>query len=517
LLLRTPYNKGPDLAPTYQIFIERGYAVVVQDVRGRYESQGAFRPLHQEGADGEDTLRWIGRQSWCDGNIGMIGGSYAGIAQWQAALRNPPNLKAIFPVVSGYDDYLDRFYSRGGGFKLGHRLMWIQENLRLPYFRAPQFGSFIYHLPLRTADHAVTGRPIDFYQDAMNHPSYDEFWLRLSTRANLERITVPVFAVGGWFDNYAQSDLEALAALRRMGKVAHVLIGPWAHNFSEKLSVDYGADAGVSMRHLQLDWFDRWLKGVETGLMPAAARVFTTGENRWQDLTAWPPETTVPMVLYLDGKQANSSHGDGALVTRRPKHEVRNEYTYDPRRPVFTWGGPVCCNSKVMPPGPMDQRAIEQRQDVLVYTSGVLDSDIEATGVVRALLWVATSAPDTDFMAKLVEVDREGVPWNVTDGMLRLRYRRGLARAELVEPGRVYPAEIDMGVTSHLFRAGHRIRIEVTSSNFPRFDRNPNTGRAIADEKDLKTARQVVVHGGRYGSMVVLPVVRRAVGGRGNG
>jgi uncharacterized protein len=517
VLVRTPYNKGPDLAPSYVVFLERGYAMVVQDVRGRYESQGVFRPLEQEGPDGEDTLKWIGRQAWCDGNVGMIGGSYSGMAQWQAALRNPPNLKAIFPLVSGYDDYLDRFYSRGGGFKLGHRLMWIQENLRLPYFRAPQFGSFIYHLPLRSADRLVSGRPIDFYQDALNHPSYDDFWLRLSTRANLERITVPVFAAGGWFDNYAQSDLEVWAAMRRMGKEAHVMIGPWAHNFGEKLSVDYGPDAAVSIRRLQLEWFDRWLKGLDTGVVLAPARVFTMGENRWQDLTSWPPETAVPMVLYLDGKRANSLNGDGVLLSRRPKQEARDHYTYDPRKPVFTSGGPVCCNSKVMPPGPMDQWAVEQRQDVLVYTSGVLEADLEVTGVVRALLWVATSAPDTDFMAKLVEVNGEGVPRSVTDGMLRMRYRRGLERAVLVEPGRVYPAEIDMGVTSYVFRAGNRIRMEVSSSNFPRFDRNPNTGRAIADEKELKTARQTVVHGGRYGSMLVLPVMRRVVGGRRNG
>lgn len=509
LLIRTPYNKGPRLASGYNVFLERGYALVVQDVRGRYESQGVFRPLDQEGPDGEDTLIWIGRQPWCNGNIGMLGGSYAGIAQWQAAVRNPPYLKAIFPIVSGYDDYLDRFYSRGGGFKLGHRLMWIQENLRLPYFKAPQFGSFIYHLPLRTSDRLITGRAIDFYQDALDHPAYDAFWRRLSTRERLDRIHVPVFAAGGWFDNYAESDLEAWAALRRMGRSAHVIVGPWAHNFGDRLPIGFGPDAAVSIRALQLDWFDHWLKGLDTIADLPPARIFTMGENRWQVLNSWPPEQTVPLVLYLDGQRPNSMYGDGALAVRRPRKETHGVYIYDPRKPVPTLGGPVCCNSRAMPPGPADQRSVEQRPDVLVYTTAPLDSDVEVTGVVRALLWVSTSAPDTDFMAKLVEVGVDDVPRNLTDGMLRLRYRRGLGRAEAVQPERTYPVEIDLGVTSHVFKAGTQIRLEVASSNFPRFDRNPNTGRPLADETELRTARQTVYHGGRRASMLILPVMKR--------
>lgn len=338
LLVRTPYNKGSDLLSSYRLFIERGYAVVVQDVRGRYESEGVFRPLVQEGPDSEDTLNWIGRQPWCDGKIGMLGGSYTGIVQWQAALRGSPYLKAIFPLVSGYDDYLDRFYSRGGGMKWGHRLGWIQENLRLPYFRAPEFGSFIYHAPLRTADRAVTGRTIDFYQDALNHPSYDDYWRRISTREQLHRMSVPVFSATGWFDNYAQSDLEAFAALRRLGRIAYVMAGPWAHNFSERLPVEYGAEAHVALRRLQLEWFDRWLKGLDTMADMAPAQIFTMGENRWQQMTAWPPERAAPLVVYLDGDKPNSMYGDGGLTPHRPRLETRAQYTYDPRKPAPTLG-----------------------------------------------------------------------------------------------------------------------------------------------------------------------------------
>jgi hypothetical protein len=510
LLVRTPYGKGADLYPSYRIFIDRGYAVVVQDVRGRYQSEGVFRPLVQEGPDGEDTLNWIGRQSWCDGNIGMLGGSYIGIAQWQAALRGSPYLKAIFPVVSGYDDYLDRFYSRGGAMKWGHRLMWIAQNLRAPGFRAPAFNRFVYHLPPRTADRAVAGRTVEFYQDAVNHPAYDTHWRSISTREKLDRIRVPVFVAGGWFDNFGQSDLEAFAALRELGRKAHVLMGPWAHNFADPLGVSFGPESSARLRRIQLAWFDHWLKGRDTIVNLPPARVFTMGENRWRDLDSWPPGEAETVSFYLDGKgKANASSGDGRLEIRRPQRGHSDHFVYDPRSPVPTHGGPVCCNARALPPGPMDQRDVEQRPDVLVYSTQPLKDDVEVTGVVRLLVWVSTSARDTDFTAKLVDVAPEGLALNVTDGILRLRYRKGLDRPELAEPGKVYPILIDLGVTSHVFAVGHQIRLEVSSSNFPRFDRNPNTGRTIANEVELRVANQTVYHGGKQPSALLLPLMPR--------
>ena len=509
LLIRTPYDKGDDLLPTYRLFIDNGYAVVVQDVRGRYDSEGLFEPMVQEGPDGEDTLYWIGHQPWSDGKVGMLGGSYVGIVQWQAALRGSPYLKAIFPLVSGFDDYYDRFYSRGGAMKWGHRLMWIAENLRAPGFKTPDFNRFIYHLPERTADRAVAGRTVEWYQHTLNHPSYDEFWRKLSTRQHLDRVKVPVFAMGGWFDNYGQSDLEAFAELRRLGRTAHVAIGPWAHNFSEKLAIDFGPESALPVRRMQLAWFDHWLKGRDTIANLPPARIFTMGENKWHDLTEWPPGDSI-LTMYLGGKKkANSVFGSGTLEARQPVRASKDEFVYDPRKPVPTRGGPICCNVKVLPPGPMEQKTVEGRNDVLVYTSPALVEDTEVTGVIRALLYISTSAPDTDFTAKLVDVAPDGSAMSVTDGILRLRYRHGTSRPQLVQPDKVYPVQIDVGSTSIAFRAGHRIRLEVSSSNFPRFDRNPNTGRPIADELELRIARQTVYRGGRYPSMLVLPVVRR--------
>ncbi len=217
VLIRTPYGKGADLPSGYRSFINHGYAVVMEDVRGRYGSGGVFNVLNQEGPDGYDTLNWIAAQPWSDGNVGMIGGSYLGIAQWRVALLNNPHLKAIFPVVSGSDDYFDRYYSPGGAMKLGHRLLWMSLNLTPPGIAKPKFGDYIYHLPLRTVDRSATRRTLGFYQTILNHPTYDSFWRNLSIRENIERVHVPVFSVGGWYDNFVESDLEAFSALAQAG------------------------------------------------------------------------------------------------------------------------------------------------------------------------------------------------------------------------------------------------------------------------------------------------------------
>lgn len=502
LLIRTPYGKGTLLSPNQRPWIDHGYALVIQDVRGRHASEGLFRPMEQEGPDGEDTIAWIARQTWSDGKVGMMGGSYLGVTQWQAALRNPPALKAIFPGVSGFDDYLDRFYSRGGGFKLGHRLLWMEENLNDSATR-PTFLELVRHLPLRTADRLATGRSVDWYQRALDHPNYDAFWRAMSTRDRLDKIHVPVYAVGGWFDNYAQSDLEAFAALRGMGREAHVLIGPWPHDMNNKLTaVDFGPEWYVPLRGTQMAWFDHWLKGKDTAAF-APARYFTMGVNRWTEASAWPPANARPKSFFLGS--------NGKLQDHHKLRDEADEFTYDPRQPVPTRGGAVCCNFKVLPPGPLDQRPIENRADMLVYTGDALKSDLEVTGVVRLLLYASTSAPDTDFTAKLVDVYPDGSAMSITDGMLRMRYRNGLEKPELAKPGEVYGMIIDAGPTSIVFRAGHRIRVEISSSNFPRFDRNPNTGRAIADETEMRVAHQAVHRGGKFSSAIVLPVVR---GGR---
>jgi putative CocE/NonD family hydrolase len=509
ILERTPYGKAASITTNYQAFVDRGYAVVVQDVRGRYESEGVFDSLRHEAPDGDDTLNWIARQPWSDGKVGMIGGSYRGIVQWKAALTNNPHLRAIFPVVSGYDDYRDRFYSTGGAVKLGHRLLWMSENLRAPGYH-PDFEKFVLHLPLRTSDAAATGWQSEMYRSVMAHPTYDLFWRAFSVKEQLQKIRVPVFAVGGWYDNYVQSDLEAYATLHKTSGLNRVLIGPWPHNMSYTFAgTDFGPQSQVPIRELQLEWFDQWLMGKDSRLLSQPpVKIFVMGSNRWLEEREWPPAQAKAQYFYLEGSgHANTLDGDGVLDEFGPHRPAEDHFVFDPHDPVPTRGGSVCCNPKYFPWGPMDQRAVEKRQDVLVYSTKPLKQDTEVVGPVQVVLFVSTSARDTDFTAKLVDVSPDGYARNLTDGILRLRYRNSLERPEAAKPGEVYRITVDAGVTGNVFLKGHRIRVEISSSNFPRFDRNPNTGGNIADETRLTKARQTVYHDRAHPSYVVLMIM----------
>ena len=512
ILVRTPYGKWETLLPNYEALLEHGYAVVVQDVRGRYESEGSFQGFTQEPADGNDTINWIARQPWSDGKVGMSGGSYLGIVQWKAALEQNPHLKAIFPVVSGYDDYRDRFYSTGGAMQLGHRLLWMSENLHAPMYH-PDFSHYVLQLPLRNADVAATGRESNMYQEALAHPAYDAFWRGISVKEHMDRVRVPVFAVGGWYDNFVESDLEAFAALHKISGLNRILIGPWPHNMSIPFAdVNFGPGAKVPISQLQIEWFDQWLMGKDTQLVSQApVKIFIMGADKWLEAHSWPPEQGREHAFYLESTgNANTAEGDGQLgyeLSEKGRREAADRFVFDPHDPVPTHGGAVCCNPRVFPWGPMDQRAVERRKDVLVYSTKPLSHDVEVVGPVKAVLYVSTTARDTDFTAKLVDVFPDGTARNLTDGILRLRYRDSLERAESATPGQIYEITVDAGVTGNVFLKGHRIRLEISSSNFPRFDRNPNTGTLIAGETKLLKATQTVYHDRQHPSRLVLMVM----------
>lgn len=514
ILIRTPYGKGVEPTPNYQAFVDHGYAVVVQDVRGRHESQGVFAPLIQEPADGDDTLNWIAKQPWSNGKVGMQGGSYLGIVQWKVAALSNPHLKTIFPWVSGDDDYRDRFYSTGGAMKLGHRLLWLEENMRDYELPEPDFHKYIWTIPLRHADVAATGHRLQTFQQALNHPDYDAFWQALSIQKLLKNVSVPVFSVAGWYDNYAQSDLDAFTQLHKSNPSNRILIGPWPHNLIPKFTgVDFGPEARVGLSRVQLEWFDQWLKGKEpTAPARPAVRLFVMGANQWRDETEWPLARAQLTRFYMDSSgRANTLNGNGELSPQLPvhssKHDPPDSYIYDPYNPVLTRGGSVCCTPSLFPWGPLDQRIIEKRDDVLVYTTAPLPADFEVTGNIQLVLFASSSALDTDFTGKLIDVFPDGMARNLTDGLLRARYRNSLSKPELLKPDEITKFKIDLGVTSNLFRKGHRIRLEVSSSNFPRFDRNPNTGRPIADETDYKPAKQVIYHDRKHASYLLLPVI----------
>jgi putative CocE/NonD family hydrolase len=516
LLLRTPYSRKAPGVRGYRFFTQRGYAVLIQDVRGRYASQGVFGPTQQQGPDANDTINWIAQQSWSNGQVVMAGGSYVGMVQWWAAIQNNPHLFAISPVFSGDDEYLDRFYSMGGALKLGHRLLWVAENFTPPSQVRPLFGSYIYHLPLRTADLAAVGTRLPFWRTALDHPSYDAYWRSLSLRERLDRIKIPVLSIGGWFDNYVESDLDAFSRLSSQGRLIETWIGPWSHNPGLKFpTLDFGPQARIGIRLKQLDWFDRWVKKplrrASNERSVPVLHIFVMGPNIWRDEHEWPLARTRYTPLYLSSKgHANSASGDGVLEWRPVRKAQADAFMYDPKNPVPTMGGAICCNPKVLPPGPLDQTPIEARQDILVYTSPPLPEDIEVTGLVRILLYAATSANDTDFTAKLVDVEPDGRPLLVTDGIQRLRYRASLTNPLFVKRNVEYQINIDAGVTSYAFAAGHKIRLEISSSNFPRFDRNLNSTRANDLETKIVKAHQHVFHEKRYPSAIILPVIPKS-------
>jgi uncharacterized protein len=513
LLIRTPYSRKAPGARSYRFFAAHGYAVLIQDVRGRYASQGVFGPTQQQGPDANDTINWIAEQSWSNGRVAMGGGSYLGMAQWWAAIQDNPHLLAISPVFSGDDEYLDRFYSPGGALKIGHRLLWIAENFTPPSQLPPLFGSYIYHLPLRTADLAAIGMPLPLWRTALDHPSYDDYWKSLSIRERLNRISVPVLSIGGWFDNYGESDLDAFSRLSSRARTIETWIGPWAHNPGLKFPTrNFGPAARIGIRLRQLDWFDRWVKKTARPERNESSapllHIFVMGPNIWREEHEWPLARTHYTPLYLDSKgHANSVSGDGTLQWRPVRKGQADAFTYDPKRPVPTIGGAICCEAKILPPGPLDQTPIEGRRDILVYSSPPLTENIEVTGPVRVVLYAATSANDTDFTVKLVDVQPDGRPLLVTDGIQRLRYRTSLSNPVFVKRGTRYQINVNAGVTSYVFAARHKIRLEVSSSNFPRFDRNLNSTRPNALETKLARAHQTVFHDEHYPSAVILPII----------
>ncbi len=522
VLIRTPYNRKTPSNASYRYFVRRGYAVLIQDVRGRFASEGAFGSIVQEGPDGSDTIGWIAAQPWSDGSVVMAGSSYLGMTQWWAALQNNPHLFAISPFTSGDDEYIDRYYSNGGALQAGHRLLWLAENLTPPSRVKPLFQSYIGHLPLRTADLSATGEVLPGWRAALSHPSRDAFWKQTSVREQMGKISVPVLSFGGWFDDYAPSDLDAFSRLAKRGEQIETWIGPWSHDPGWRFPTrGFGPEADIPIRLKQADWFDRW-RAKPRGSYAAERNapllhIFVMGPNVWREEREWPLARTRYTPLYMRSSgHASTKSGDGTLQWQPVLKSPNDTFSYDPKNPVPTIGGAICCESSIMPPGPLDQSSVENRPDVLVYTSSPLTGDTEVTGPVRAVLYVSTSANDTDFTAKLVDVQPDGKPLLVTDGIQRLRYRLSLDKPVFVKRNTAYQISVDCGVTSYVFAPGHRIRVEISSSNFPRFDRSLNSLRPNSDETRLTKAHQTMYHEKGYPSAIILPIVPRG-GPRGGG
>lgn len=522
ILTRDPYDNGSDdtsIAEGY-LWAERGYVFIHQDVRGRYDSNGTFYPYAAELQDGYDAQQWAGQQPWSNGNVGMLGGSYLASVQWLSAHLRAPSLKALAPRMTPYNYYLDVAYT-GGAFQLASRIGWgTLMGGRTNQIRHYDWDEKLWHLPLKTLDRAI-GHDLPHFRDWIAHPSYDDYWKTFDVEARVAQgeVDVPAYNIAGWYDVFLRGNLVSYAGMqanapsKRARQGQKLIIGPWPHTLKPQPQLgelDFGANSVVDFDVLHHNWFDHWLKGSDNGIMQQApVRLFVMGENRWRDEQEWPLARTQYTAYYLHSNgNANALDGDGELTTRLPTEEQsQDSYVYDPRDPVPTHGGNLMF--KTLPAGPFDQTRIEQRDDVLVYSTPPLTQDLEVTGPVSVTLYAASTATDTDFTAKLVDVHPDGKAYNLADGIIRARYRNSFAEPELMEPGKVYKFTIDLWATSNLFKKGHRIRVDISSSNFPRFDRNPNTGHKFGEDAEMKTARQIIYHNRQYPSHITLPVIPR--------
>ncbi len=527
LVSRTPYSterEGVYQAPVF--FARRGYVFVYEDTRGRHESDGAWDPFEHEFEDGYDTVEWAAQQPWSNGKVGMQGGSYLGIVQWQAAKLAPPHLVTIFPMVAATSLYHDAF-TVNGGFRLALSFGWgpIRMDSRVMQNIGPHvmeggpeglsFDKVIWHLPLVEMP-KLLGHHAEFYTRWLQHPDYDEEWRKLSVEEHFERIAVPVHTLGGWFDILVQGTLNGYIGMSKQGKTAvareksRVIVGPWGHGPSRKLGdLDFGEDADIDPNAVALRWYDYWLKGIDSGIEgEPPVTLFVMGKNVWRQENEYPLARTQYKKLYFHGGgKANSYRGDGQLAWDEPADSAKpDRYRYDPDNPVPSLGGNNCCGVPT-PIGPVNQRPVEQRNDVLVYTSDFLEQELEVTGPVKVVLYASSDAPDTDFVAKLVDVYPDGKAYNLAEGILRARYRESLSQPKLLEPGKTYKLEIDLIGTSNVFLPGHRIRVDITSSHFPQFDRHPNTAEPFGVSAEVKVANQTVHHSGEAASHILLPVI----------
>ncbi|MBX3012467.1 MAG: CocE/NonD family hydrolase [Caldilineaceae bacterium] len=517
VLVRTPYsNNNAPAVNQARALANNGYACVLQDTRGRWDSGGDYYPLQGEGVDGYDTQEWIGQQPWSNGKIATSGASYLGHVQWQSAPDGSHYLTAMAPRVIGPNFF--KALRPGGAFQLGLCATWgavtsEHTNQLIDYHN---WTELFYTLPLTELDGA-TGRNLAFWQDLFAHPTYDDYWAALNIEERWGEITVPAFNMGGWYDIFIEGSFACFNGLRQHGgspaaRQSKLIVGPWVHalSVSPKVGdVDFGFHSMQDLDALEFRWIEQWLKGVHTGILDEAPlRLFIMGSNEWRDEYEWPLARTEWQHWHLhSGGQANTLRGDGVLAPVAPGDEPMDHFVYDPHYPVQSHGGNTCCAPQITLWGPYDQRAVEMRADVLCYTSEPLAADLEVTGPIQLILYAATDAPDTDWTAKLVDVAPSGYAKNLCDGIVRARYRESITAPTLVTPHQVYEYVIEVGVTGNVFRKGHRLRLEVSSSNFPRFDRNPNTGATFGHEHELRVARQTIYHDRAYPSHLILPVI----------
>jgi putative CocE/NonD family hydrolase len=509
ILVRIPFSKtfknSQGAEAVGRFWASRGYNVVIQGTRGRYLSGGTHYPLRYERADGLETLRWLARQSWFDGRLGMWGGSAFGYTQWVLADQTDPGPTALMIQIASTNFH--EMFHPAGAFSLESALFWGLRS-RGPEDEDPSFEALdrgVDGFPLLEADERAVG-PIRFFKDWAKHEQNDAYWQAIDGEGRTRTLKAPVLLMAGWYDPFLPTQLRDFTTIRQQADArasvpTRLIIGPWTH--ADPVRFPDGSTAGdyrPASLAPSIPWFDQHLLGwPQDPSLAAPVHLYVMGENVWRAENEWPLARTRYAAFYLSSNgHANSAAGDGSLTPEPPRMaELADSYVYDPLHPVPSRGGAMLGPRA----GIASQQDVETRRDVLVFSSAPLERDVEVTGPIGALLYVQTSAPNTDFTVKLVDVHPDGRAYNISDGILRRAYApAGSAPVEI---------KVELWPTSMLFRRGHRIRVEVSSSNFPRYDRNPNTGRDIPSETKPVSAKQTLYHGADAPSRIILPLIDR--------
>lgn len=508
VLVRTPYDNGTAAhVAAGKSWAAKGYAYVVQDVRGRGESDGVFYPLVTEADDGYDTIEWLAARPWSDGNVGMLGGSYLGWVQVYAAIRKPPALKAIIPSVTPPDP--DRNFPVQFGAYLPGTLSWLaaiagktmqdisQHDLRGAYS----------HQPLYEADRLL-GRTLPAWRDWFDHPRRDDYWKAQAYQEALRSVSIPMLHISGWYDDVLVGTTENFANLAGNPN-QFLMIGPWGHAINRRTlgHLDFGPGAVINLDSVHTRWFDHWLKGKPNGVeRDPKVRIFVMEANRWRDEPAWPLANARMVKFYLSsGGRANSRLGDGRLDTIPPGNQPPDRYRADPAN-AFPF---VTDDAFSQIGGPDNYRTVEERQDVLVYSTEPWPEPVEICGPLSVQVFAASSARDTDWATKVLAVRPDGFAQRLNDGVVRARFRHGFDREVFLTPGAVELYDIDNWSTCIRMGAGWRLRLEVASHAFPKFDRNMQTGGPIGKETTGVIANQTVYHDAGRASYLLVPIVRR--------
>lgn len=515
LLMRTPYNKdrGKSIAERYA---SAGYIAVVQDCRGRYQSEGDFIPYNSEGQDGYDAIEWLGKQPWCNGRIGMWGASYVGATQWQAAAEKPPGLVTIAPTATWSSFYRNLYL--GGALRISLITGWAAGQAQKPDGAAvtADWRRTLLHLPLSEVDQEV-GWSIPWLKGMLTHPRLDGYWKRVELTEQIVDLELPMQHIVGYYDFFSR---ESVSNFERMQKHARdpqtrrrqqLILGPWDHGSIGRAKVgevDFGRHAVMDTAGENLKWFDRFLKvdQAAAGDVAVPVKYFSMGDNDWHDAATWPPRGFEAAAFYLHSQgHANTAGGDGKLDRTPPdENEVPDSFRADPDDP--TPACPVTESRPVMSAtwAPVDQRPIEERDDVLVYTSAPLTEPLTFAGNAKASLSVSANTPDADWVVKLIDVHPDGFAQNLAVGILRGSFRDSELHPTPLQPGEVYEIEVDLGPIAAQIGTGHRLRVDVCGAYFPLFDRNPNTAVGPFGERSA-VATERVYHDRTRISRIMLP------------